>query len=348
MKKDNQLIHSHTKEKLQVYKSYLDLYLTILLNNKYICGINIYEPFAGYGKYDNDDGSALISCKIISEKQIHKNIPINLFLNDTDIQAYNSLQNHCNKYTKFITKQDASDFINSIFKDAKNKYSDYHKFYFIDPYGYSQIKIEDIQKLLQLKKTELLFFIPISHIYRFRKATDLNPSISQFIDSYQINTNNINTENDLIDNIEESFKKIFSTNPYYICSYPLTKKTSSNKYSLFFISQHILGAEKFLELCYKIRKDGDLFGTNPLFEEKNINKLYQFIKSERAINNIHLYEYLIKNSCLPKHFTEAIKEKRLKNIKISNNNKNYNINYKNYKDKKVKTLFEILNGEQYE
>ncbi len=352
--KKGNIINEHTKEKVQIYEKYLKAYLSVLLNSPYTKGINIYEPLAGMGAYSNLDGSALLSCRISSLiKDNKKNIPIKVFLNDKDKKSYDSLCISCGQYYPIITQKEAAHFILDTIKEAKVKYVDYHKFYFIDPYGYTQVNKDDINALLKLDKIELLFFIPISHIYRFingNKEEKHLQGVFNFLKSYTISVDNIKKSDDLVIEIKNCFLR--EGRNFYVQDYPL--KTKGNKYSLFFITKHIFGAEKFLEIMYKKKNDKKIMKFKedcPLFcdfmeEKEQINplndkkeELYSFIRNNNnKINNVMLYKWLIQNSCLPKHFNILYKNKQL-NIQGYIIEKGFCINYKAYKNNVITAYF---------
>ncbi|MDR3162857.1 MAG: hypothetical protein LBT81_03235 [Helicobacteraceae bacterium] len=54
--------------------------------------------------------------------------------------------------------------------DVSKSTSNIRNLIFIDPYGYKNIKKEITDDLTDNKKTEIILFLPISHIYRFSKA----------------------------------------------------------------------------------------------------------------------------------------------------------------------------------
>ena len=85
-------IQRHSQEKLLVYKSYLNNYLSLLTNTKWFNRIFIWEPFAGKGRDEQEiEGSALIAAKIIKNFRKKSGKEIRLFLNELDREHFNSL-----------------------------------------------------------------------------------------------------------------------------------------------------------------------------------------------------------------------------------------------------------------
>ena len=77
----------HSQAKVEFYHKYLELYLVILYNTKYIQVINIYDVFCGMGLYtDGHKGSPIVAYDTIkkifeSNGKIKK---VHLFINDID------------------------------------------------------------------------------------------------------------------------------------------------------------------------------------------------------------------------------------------------------------------------
>ena len=269
----------HTRDKLELYRQYLARYLPIMSIQSFYDNINIYDVFAGSGVYgNNQDGSALIVAKLIEEKwnSPDSNKNISLFLNEYDRENYKELKNNlegCN-FSKF-TNLSANEFINTLSPQTPEKTIE---FFFIDPYGYTQVSKESYEALFQRRKSEYLIFVPISHIHRFINEDEINPAIKKFIDDMVIDIEKLKGVDidDFGKIICEALKR---TSEKAFCLYKdLKNRKSCNQYGLYFISNHVFGSEKFLE---SIKKLDDI--TNP-------QTTFEFIK-EQGIREKNWYNY---------------------------------------------------------
>ena len=143
----NNLIKRHSKEKLNVYKSYLGSYLSVMTHTKFN-PIFIIEPFAGCGKdIEGNIGSAIIAQKIARSKTFKPNIY--LLFNDINKAHCENLKKHLDikdPYLK-ITNEDANKTINTALNYATAKS---HQLFFLDPFGYTQINASTYNRLFNL------------------------------------------------------------------------------------------------------------------------------------------------------------------------------------------------------
>lgn len=272
------LIHEHSKIKLELYRLYLERYLSVLLVANFFNQIDIIDVFAGCGISDNDEkGSALIAAETI-DTIIKNNNPqgkqVFLKLNDADQQNCSSLQQHLKPYHfASVTCDDANTFIQNWCPVSNG-----HNLFFIDPHGYTQIDTANLKRLFTASNYDFLIFIPIYHIYRFLKPTDgkkpvaeadggfleglcqetkkrkqVDPvvyyaPIAKFLAGLGIDQETVKQANsvDEFANLISDALRTISGAEYVYCQM-LENKEKNSKYSLFFISHHVLGAEKFLD-----------------------------------------------------------------------------------------------------
>ena len=163
------LIHEHSKIKLELYRLYLERYLSVLLVANFFNRIDVIDIFAGCGVSDNDEkGSALIvaeTIEAINKSNNPRNKQIFLKLNEANQKNYNALQQHLNPY-RFteVNCCDANTFVQKWQPTTGG-----HNLFFIDPHGYTQIETENLKRLFSKPNCDFLIFIPIYHIYRFLK-----------------------------------------------------------------------------------------------------------------------------------------------------------------------------------
>ncbi len=93
----------HSKAKVEFFKSYLEKYLSILVNSKYISEINIVDAFCGKGEYsDGGIGSPIESFNAIgkvvnSPLFIQKPTKINHIINDIKPEYTTSVIDYINQ-----------------------------------------------------------------------------------------------------------------------------------------------------------------------------------------------------------------------------------------------------------
>ena len=331
----NLLIHSEAK--VDFYKKYLEKYLGILFHSIYIEEINIYDLFCGIGIYDNGKkGSPIVAFELIKnlkEKNKNKNInkTINLFINDSDKEKIDFVTNYINNnnqnYCNFNdSNEEFSDIVNSIVEKLRITNNKSRNLIFIDPYGYKDIKKEQLFDLLNNKKTEIILFLPITHMHRFiKKALSSDEKqyepLYNFIKSFFLDENHkIYTQE--IDKFEliEYIKNEIRFTKYYSTSY-FIQRDSRNYFALFFVCSHIFGFEKILETKWELDESSGRGFSTPqkqgLFDDqfrkddkdKNYNilkdKIIDFLQiSER--NNNEIYKFVLENEFTIQHFLKII------------------------------------------
>ncbi len=360
----------HSLAKIEFYKEYLKRYLRPLTLSPHIDKINIYDVFCGMGIYeDGGKGSpiaAFDAIKEFSEDPISKKgeADITLIINDINklnvqnVESYISARNN-NYCTLDPHHFDIDSFFPYILKRVSRSSGRERNLLFIDPYGYSKIKREVLEHLLANTHTEIILFLPISFMYRFTNAAvnDTNniaqyQGLRDFIHSFfpeetSFASDNMNVHT-YINSITSAlrFSKDVYTTSYYI------ERSPSNYFALFFMTKHIYGFEKILEVKWLLDENkGKGFNipdpTGNLFEEvfakedelKNSKELEQYLKDflKTARTNRELYEFVLRKEFLPKHANQILKDLHKKN-KISavledgqpTRKGAYYINYKGY------------------
>jgi three-Cys-motif partner protein len=342
--------HSHSLLKLQLYKLYLDRFLSVLLASGKFNRIVVHDIFAGIGKsQDGISGSALIAAETLNDFiPKYQSAKISLNVNENNKQRFQTLQENMRDFCSFTSfyNLDANDYVSSWRPESGS-----NNLFFIDPYGYTQIDPHNLKSLLNTNFCDFLIFIPINHIYRFLKPSankdndfeddnflaelgisqrdrkDIDPikylePVAKFLSGLGIekcDAEDTETPEEFARIIEQALKRI--SNSDFVYTEIISGKRG--KYALYFISKHILGAEKFLE-AQKSLEDGEN-QTCFDFEILNHSKtILEYIKYDYPYNNIELYELGIKNGFLGKDFRKQILElekTKAVSIKEINNHK---------------------------
>jgi hypothetical protein len=204
-----------------------------------------------------------------------------------------------------------SSFVNIL------KNSNYAKFILLDQYGFSQVDEDVFLKLVEAPKTDFIFFISSSFIRRFKE----HPAVQKYFDTERIPCDETKPR-DCHRQIADYYQGLFKGKNYYLHNF--TIKNGANYWGLIFGTNHSLGMEKFLKVCwnkdrlsgeanFNINDDfpsGSLFyteeGTNK--KEKAREKIRSKIISEEIKDNIIGLQFTLKLRCLPEVFVDVIKE----------------------------------------
>ena len=135
----------------------------------------------------------------------------------------------------------ASDLLNQLCVLLNQTEKNERNFIFIDPYGYKDIHKNIFQRLMKNGKTEILLFLPISFMHRFRNyafndkankgALPLKLFISEFFpESHPVRNEE---EMDVIEYIEALTEAFSINNTYYTTNYFIERTMQSNYAYLF-------------------------------------------------------------------------------------------------------------------
>lgn len=341
-----------TKIKLHILKEYFKVWLPVFTKKKELFwkDIYIYDFFAGEGTdIDGELGSPLLiideiksHCQALKDRGISCNVVFNEFekskvdklnvnlLNQKESCSKedicpNSNPNSC-PFSLEIQNKDFQSFFKEIYSQI-SKEPKLPRFMFLDQYGIKQITNDVFQKLVSLNRTDFIFFISSSFANRFADM----PEFKQYL--------NLSQEDFDIGKPHQCHRVIFNYykhlipqgTQYYLAPFSIKKK--NNIYGLIFGTNHTLGIEKFLNICWKVNEQtGDanfdidnqkIVKNQPsLFPEFDIpDKLSLFkeelknkILSKEICSNIEMYNFTFEMGCLPKHANEVIKDMLNKNI----------------------------------
>lgn len=370
-------IQEHSKIKLELYRLYLELYLTVLLNSGSFRIINIHDIFAGKGKSGNENGSALLAAiEIQKARSKYPGTQVSLRLNEKDANNFLSLDQTLTPFKNFTSlfNQDANEYISNWTVPVGS-----HNLFFIDPHGYTQVSTKNIKRLFSLGNCDFLIFVPIYHIYRFLKPSasaeqddedddygfladlgietpekrtpvDKNKyyePIAKFLSGLGIekaNAENANSVEEFSEMIIEALKSISGSD--FVYSQMIKKKGKNSKYCLFYISQHILGAEKFLDarsqLIARIEESSQQQVFDFASDAPQSVSILDFVEYDHSYDNVTLYELGIKAGFRPTELKKELKDlekSQYNRIKIAalpgkqRNRKGLYIDYPHYKEK---------------
>lgn len=342
----------HSKAKVEFYKTYLERYVAILCQSQYIRHIRIYDVFCGMGIYDDGGkGSPVVAYDtikgIFEAHNITNKTEIELVVNDKSeariakVKEYIDLNKHsyCNVRPYNL---EINQLLGVIVPEINNTPTDTRNLVFIDPYGYKDIKKELLLELMKNGRTEVILFLPISHMQRFTNAAIQDEDaiiqyepLREFVYSFFPDTDHPIRQNTVkaMDYINYVANALKFNNKFFATSY-FIERDKANIFALFFMSSNIFGFEKILETKWKLDEDHgggfrlpekeqtiDMFADEFALETKNENArrlrkiLEEALKTPKTNNDI--YELVVRNEFLPKHANEVLKDLQNTNPKFS-------------------------------
>jgi len=347
---------SATLKKLDIYREYFNECFPVFLYGGW-SNVMIYDFFAGEGTDSKGHyGSPLIAlesisnyCKDITERKIN----VIIRFNEKKVKKYKKLKlnkdkflENCNKTEKcpntdngciidkniIIENKDFASYFNKIYPQMQSQTNP--RIIFLDQSGFKFITREVFLKFIDLPSTDFMFFVASSYLRRFRKIDFFNKYLE--MEKLDFDTTKPFHCHRILANYYEQL--IPENKEYYTAHFSIKK--GKNYYGLIFGTNHILGIEKFLKICWKhdnitgeanydIDREPSYSG-NTLFTELNESRKIQVFKNElrnkiiskEITSNIYVYSYAFMNKCLPKHanevLTSLVKEGILKEAKTSN------------------------------
>lgn len=172
-KEQEWLYKDYMRAKHEILRRYMYTWLNILKNK--FPRIHYIDGFAGKGKYDdNSEGSPLIVLE--AAIGLYKNKPKSVFeiyfiekeknnieVLQNEVQKLNVLENvivNC-------INDDFGNFFEEYMKDYENEKRNIPKLFFLDPFGYSQIKMNQLSRILQMTSCEYLIIFMYRDLNRF-------------------------------------------------------------------------------------------------------------------------------------------------------------------------------------
>lgn len=334
-------LDEHSEAKVKLYSRYLSIYLNVL-SRTHVKSIHIYDLFCGEGIYaDGEKGSPIAALECIKD-HFHNNgscPDLYLTFNDNEYseiepgklkiervkERAKEIYRPINVKVEF-TRIDYKIFINNVIERTDRLTNIERALVFIDPFGYKDIKPEDIRKLLRNGKTEVLLFLPIYFMSRFaEKAKDLEYKGGEALRSFLgelfgsiTKLPNYNNQNEFIYLIQEEFKHFLKLN--YVDSFKIERE-NNQWFALYFFTNNYKGFQKMLESKWSLDKkhgtgfkkgDGDVLD---IFDEIALahydQKVLGFLQTNTTATNADLRTFGFNNNFLPKHTKQVLDQLRI-------------------------------------
>jgi three-Cys-motif partner protein len=318
-----------TKTKLEIFRNYLREWLPVFLAKQEVVWnkIQIFDFCSGKGKdIDGSLGSPLIILTELNnwvENIVTKKLNVRIVLNEYDKNLFADLVPLVNELRKTNVYETVieNDTFHNVFDKSYDSMRNSANLLFIDQSGVKEITEDIFGKIINLKPTDFLFFISSSFISRFAESDEFKKHLK--ITRTDIQGKSYFHIHKIV--LEYYRSLIPKSKEYYLA--PFSIKKGSNIYGLIFGTNHTLGIEKFLNVCWRIDKqrgeanfDIDKEKINhaepSLFPEMNVPNKRQLFEDELAIKILNkelisdriVYLFALSNGFLPKDANKVLKE----------------------------------------
>lgn len=292
-------INNRTRAKHHIIRNYLQAWLPIM--TKWNKRIVYFDGFCGPGEYaGGEKGSPVIALETAlnhSRPDVQRAEITWLFV-DEDEKRINHLKS-------IINDMDIPDSYNIIYRTASfsetvegiiNILEEQNKqlapsLIFIDPFGFSGFTIEQISKLMENDKCEVIINFMYEHINRFLDHGELTDTYDSLFGTSE--WRKIADIKDPIlrnESLQELYHKQLETvaKIKYVRSFEL-RRGNRPSYYLFFGTNSITGLEKMKEAMWRVDKSGNYsisdkyYGRRTLFEpEPDYNQLKEILMENLA------------------------------------------------------------------
>ena len=343
MKKGNAQTNllEHSEAKVKLYGIYLSAYLSVLSKVSSVKKVFLFDILCGEGIYENGEkGSPIIALDVLSQHySVQKNTRPNLevLFNDLENSQIEKGLSKIDRVKRFSQKysfpqsvkinfsqKDYDEILPQLIKRVNNQEKS-KALFFIDPYGYKDIKPSDLKDILASGDTEILLFLPIAHMYRFvipalQKKTSGSEPLRQFIlELFGSGIPNFQSVYDFIRELKNHFRDYLSTHEIKVDTFTIERDTS-NIYCLFFFTSSIRGYEKMLETKWRIdptsgkgfTKEKTLSFLNEAEISGYAKNLENYILESNHRTNQEIFNFGLEYGFLPKH-SKKVLEKLEKN-----------------------------------
>jgi three-Cys-motif partner protein len=318
-----------TIDKLQILEDYFKEWLPVFIARKETIWkeIQIFDLFAGEGKDVNGVyGSPVRLLDVLNQNKdliIRSKVKIRVIINEFDKEKHDTLILNLTDiannslYTLECHNNDFAVIFDNYYESMKSTAN----FLFLDQNGIKQITETIFSRLIQLKATDFLFFISSSYIKRFVEVEEFNKYLKitkQHLEGksyYHIHRVVLNYYRTMI-----PFEK-----KYFLAPFSIKKPTGI--YGLIFGTNHTLGIEKFLHVCWKHDKlrgeanfdiDNERINLNNpgMFSEYNIpskRQVFEIFLKQKILNkelqtDFEVYLFALNEGFLLKDANHILKE----------------------------------------
>lgn len=313
-----------TASKIFIYRQYLRNYLPKVLMQYGKC--IIADFFCGCGKNGKANGSPLVLLDLAREilenpfiKAKQANAEIIIVFSDAE-------KKFCDDLTSYLEKMSLPSGIRVLgpfcedFKSIKqtvieaSRGNPVPKFFFLDPFTYSEVGIIDVKELIEMPAAEVLLFLPTFQSYRFVKcaAGALKTFLEDFTEKGCADYKDINDFNESIRRRLLNYLNL----KYVRC---VGLDDGAQKHALFYLTKHIKGMLVMNKLVWDVAQDGVTVKAKRepmLFNLSTISRNFtrikkefiKYIKEKKRISNVEIIDFVAQNCFNTKYANEILKE----------------------------------------
>jgi len=339
-----------TTAKIKIFEKYIEGYLPKLLIT--FKKLIIVDLFCGAGKNGEKDGSPLVLIntinKVLKSNHLSKNdLEVLVLFNDQKRENIKNLKSELEKINyddsiiKITTKSKKyENYIDTfIEKQQAKKYRNYSKFIFLDPFTYSNVKMDDLNRLMRIKNTEILLFLPIFHSYRFSNV-DFDEGHKTKVFMKEFTTKGVHEYNNIIEFMFSIRKKLIKDVKIDFVR-PVLLDGGARKNALFLLTKHEKGMLLMNTVMFKNSDDGfrlitDNLNQDTLFKADEFSSYLENFKTifinrlkKKSFSNKKIVDFTIKEGFLPKQSNKILKELYDKNKLVVLDNNGNKITNKN-------------------
>jgi three-Cys-motif partner protein len=317
----------HSEAKIKLLKAYMEAYLGVIGNDPHTDRIFLADLFCGPGSYlDDKVGSPVeIGRMLAAMHNRNPRAPITEFLfNDVKSSNVENVESYLRpieakhpKIKLIPSVKNAASLLPYLLAEQHTNAPNSKRFYFVDPFGYSQISLQEVFSLLKVKGSELLLFQPSSFMFRFsEKGTP--EALSSYLEELSQGTPWPQglTIMEYIQHIKKLFRQKLNRS-HYVDSFSI-QKDANTVFCLFFFTMHIRGFEKMLEAKWRFNGDTgqgwhytSAYGVDELFSQsipqtQILQYAIENLLASGPATNLDIYRSTLEMGFLPKHSTEIL------------------------------------------
>ena len=292
-----------TKKKHEIFKDYLEKWIWI----KGVYGpINYFDCFGGCGKYVDEKGNEFFGSPILAAQLIIDNIEkrkrtVGLVIIEKEKKYLDNL----NKLFHKLNLKINPEFKLGNFDIVINTLLDEHKnlaptLFFIDPFGFSDIKLETIKKIMSRKGSEIVLNFMFNSVSRFLEIEKNEESLNDLFGSDEwkncFEKEGLCREKEIIGLLNKRLQDVAKYVTYFKFSFGNMNRTY---YYIFHLTNHEKGCNIFKscvrKYCGGFEFKGKLHSQQNLYDftneiEESIKKILMTSYNQREISFLQIFK----------------------------------------------------------
>ena len=315
----------HTLAKHEILEWYLYAWFPIL--GKHYDELVVIDGFAGPGLYSKGEyGSPIIALNAASEQLRHIRGQVHFHFIEKREDRFEDLERVVSESScpssleTHLYQSRFGDVFPSILDKIEREEDTPPVFAFIDPFGFSDVSMELIHRLLSLPRAEAFTNFAVESVNRFKEHP--NESIRQEISDLlgrKVSELEFDEKN-AIDDLRGIYTSSLEEKARYVRPFEMYDEQDRAIYDLFFSTNGREGHTKMKEAMWRVKPEGDFRfsdATNPdqrvLFDHEPAPQLLDAIMdrfgNEEKVLTQKIRSFVLEETAfLKKHFTQAMRK----------------------------------------